>query len=157
MAKVLTMTDFTLIFDDSCLRRSTFGSITAPLYFEFGDYQFPEAGWSDFPVVILGWWLESYSKFLKGWQDTAEFQFMDGPMLVRLESCQNQNVRLQCIEQGKSAELVENTILISADEITKAIVAASSKLLSACDERKWHSDDIDNLRMEVNAMAAISS
>ncbi len=42
---------FQIIFDAKSLELSNKGSITGILYFDFGDFQFPGIGWSDFVVV----------------------------------------------------------------------------------------------------------
>lgn len=42
------------------------------------DRCFPEAGWWDFPEVIVDWWIDAIAS--NG--SEFELQFMDGPMLV---------------------------------------------------------------------------
>ena len=35
------------------------GNITGEIWLEVAGFGFPDRRWSDFPVVILGWWLDA--------------------------------------------------------------------------------------------------
>lgn len=62
--------------------------IFSEIYFKIDDGTFfPEEGWDDFSVVILGWWL--YQAAFNVPQESI-FRFMDGPYCFKLcsdESC----------------------------------------------------------------------
>jgi hypothetical protein len=70
-------------FDDSLLPRFIEGS--SPLLFEitweYDRVEYPMKNWSDFGLVVLGWWIAIALKFFKG-EDRGEFLFMDGPYSV---------------------------------------------------------------------------
>jgi hypothetical protein len=70
-------------FDDSLLSRFIEGS--SPLLFEItwehDRVEYPMKNWSDFGLVVLGWWIAIALKFFKG-DDRGEFLFMDGPYSV---------------------------------------------------------------------------
>ena len=89
-----------LLFDKGELSRSGQGSITAPIYFSFEGFYFPENRWSDFVVVVLGWWLQSLAKIENGWETTVEFDFMDGPFLIRSMTVSDDELKLYCIKRG---------------------------------------------------------
>ena len=70
-------------FDDRLLPRFIEG--TSPLLFkitwECDRVEYPMKNWSDFGLVVLGWWIAIALKMFKG-DDGGEFLFMDGPYSV---------------------------------------------------------------------------
>src|SRR5688572_3706114 len=60
------------------------GSIAGVVSVRGIDRCFPSGDWSDFPVVILAWWLEPVSRILEGKSNFWECRFMDGPLILRL-------------------------------------------------------------------------
>lgn len=70
-------------FDDRLLPRFIEG--TSPLLFEItwehDRVEYPMKNWSDFGLVVLGWWIAIALKFFKG-EERGEFLFMDGPYSV---------------------------------------------------------------------------
>ena len=78
----------TVVVDVASLRRSATGSITAGIWFEAGDECFPENGWNDFAVVILGWWLSELRALpaRNNPRATARLEFMDGPVEVEIRA-----------------------------------------------------------------------
>jgi hypothetical protein len=63
----------------SSLRRSAMGSITGQIYLRGPSGSFPVDGWSDFPVVILGWWIEGLAGLPRRKSGSFKGMFMDGP------------------------------------------------------------------------------
>lgn len=134
-----------IIIEKEHVYRSKRGAITAPVYFDFGNFKFPEEGWSDFIVVIGCWWLDSISKLIKGWESEIELCFMDGPMLIKLTMSDGNNILLECIDQGGRSDVIEYQKKYTLDSITKALLSNSNSILRICSENNWCSDDIDNL------------
>ncbi|HCV31984.1 MAG TPA: hypothetical protein DGO89_18560 [Microcoleaceae bacterium UBA9251] len=70
-------------FDNSLLSRYIEGN--SPLLFEitweYDRIEYPMKNWSDFGLVVLGWWIAIALKFFKG-EDRGEFLFMDCPYSV---------------------------------------------------------------------------
>ncbi len=70
-------------FDSRLLPRFIEG--TSPLLFEitweYDRVEYPMKNWSDFGLVVLGWWIAIALKLFKG-EDRGEFLFMDGPYSV---------------------------------------------------------------------------
>lgn len=135
-------------FKKNKLNRSAYGSITAPIYIDSKGYEFPSVGWSDFVVVILGWWLASFSKLNKGHENEAEFQFMDGPKIIRLSAKENQFIAVQFISQGLDMEEVEHATLIPMAEIKEQLLKVSKAVLDSCEACGWESDDLLLLKRE---------
>jgi len=57
-------------------------TITGHLFVQVGDFFFPEKGWDDFVVVVLGWWIEN-AILLDGPVVEVDNLFMDGPYSFR--------------------------------------------------------------------------
>lgn len=68
-----------IIDEKNNLNQGSSGLITGEIYFEENNIYFPEKGWNDFPVIILGWWINSFLELVKQNSETFEFCFMDGP------------------------------------------------------------------------------
>lgn len=70
-------------FDERLLSKFIEGS--SPLLFEItwehDRIEYPMKNWSDFGLVILGWWIGIVIKLFKG-EERGEFLFMDGPYSV---------------------------------------------------------------------------
>ena len=139
--------DMNIIFVTKELRMSKLGSITAPIFFDFGDYKFPELNWSDFPVVIMKWWLDSFSNFLSQASDSAELLFMDGPMLVKVRAVSSDESELICINQSsKSNEIIEFTCIIHNQDFMSLLIDVAQDILTVCKEADFQSDDIESLQ-----------
>ena len=54
-----------IIEENSSLNQSNSGLVTGEIYFVDNNNYFPEKGWSDFPTIILGWWMNSFLEFIK--------------------------------------------------------------------------------------------
>lgn len=148
MAKVLEM-KFSILFDQKHLHRSSYGSITAPLYIEITDYQFPEKGWSDFVVVVLGWWVESMLKIVSGSTRIAEFRFMDGPQLIRLTMEDSNNAKLEFINRKLADEKIEKVASVYINEIVSELLSVSKQVINSCEQLGWESDDLRHLKKEM--------
>ena len=57
---------------------------TGTLYLETDRGCFPSEDWTDFPEIVLGWWVEAVkSVFIGSVGRTYVFPFMDGPYAIR--------------------------------------------------------------------------
>ena len=67
----------------------------SPLIFEINwkidDKYYPMKNWTDFGVVIIGWWIRSVLDELPT-EGEGELRFMDGPYSIRLNYRQSQGV-----------------------------------------------------------------
>jgi hypothetical protein len=75
-----------IVVEPRSVEKSNKGLITGVIYFNFDQYKFPEIGWNDYIVIILGWWLDSIERLSKGLTKTVDLKFMDGPLRVRLST-----------------------------------------------------------------------
>ncbi|MBI3415997.1 MAG: hypothetical protein HY043_11915 [Verrucomicrobia bacterium] len=131
--------------DASTLAMSSHGSITGVLAIRTDGAFFPEARWSDFPVVVLGWWLEPVSRILAGTSRVWECKFMDGPLSVRLEQQHGDVWTLLGLHSGRT----EFTATVSCRAFIRSLVEAARQILRECQQRDWQSRDIETLDSEV--------
>ncbi len=95
MAKVESTSQiFQVSLDTSSFAFTPGGSVTGKLHLVLGDSNFPESPWIDFPLPILQWWSNSICNTIE-FQDAMEFEFMDGPALVRGVRKKDDRIRLQ--------------------------------------------------------------
>ena len=131
------------------IRRSKSGQITGVLFLRINNLIFPEEGWNDFIVVVLGFWV---SEVLKNWNldILGDFRFMDGP------------IRFQIAKIGNKTEFTgfNDKKLILQEEIDyssfkNSLIDIAFKVVRIVEEKKWESKDIDFLKDQLSAVTAI--
>lgn len=129
-----------IVAEPLSLRRSGMGSITGQIFLRGPMAGFPDEGWSDFPVVILGWWIEGLTDVVVGKESSFQGLFMDGPyaFVVRREGSSGR------ISWGKRDE--ETSIgVVDIPALLRSAVAAGRLVADACRGRDWSSRDLDHL------------
>lgn len=121
--------------------------ITGEIYFSYNDQYFPEKGWNDFIVVILTWWHKAIINLISSRQNgiVQEFEFMDGPLLVKGNKLSDDIVELQFIKEKKDSEHIFYTCRTSINKFKNTLLHNTKKLLEDIKKRNWHSDDIEEL------------
>lgn len=128
---------------ETFLTRSS-DSLIGHIWISIGDRAFPSVAWDDFPVVILGWWIESWLLTSSEDHGTARCDFMDGPYWFEITASE-ESVIVQCFRDSLAgSELLHNTAC-KRSSVTGALLAASETILQHCSELKWTSKDLDNL------------
>jgi hypothetical protein len=127
--------------DVSTLERAGSGAITGVVFLRVGGEAFPDDGWSDFPVAILGWWIEGVSRISRGESRTCECLFMDGPERFRLEPKDGDAWSLLAFHHDRK----ELAATISFAAFRRSLVVAAEAVRSACRARGWQSPDLDVL------------
>jgi hypothetical protein len=113
---------------------------------------FPAEGWTDFVVVVLGWWADAAAELLAGNAGPIEVDFMDGPYRVRLRLAED-GWNLDLIERGRSV-LVLRRALVEGQLLSKSIVEASGRVLDVCLKNGWLSTDTARLEAAVRRLRA---
>jgi hypothetical protein len=143
------MESFRLVFEPSSLKRSRSGSITAQVFVKIGDFLFPGAGWSDFVVVILGWWLEALRQMsADGTPGDGHFRFMDGPYSFQARSLDEERTEVVCLEE-RVRELERKRSIVKTTELKDELFRVGTEIVALCDELGWASRDVDALRGEI--------
>jgi hypothetical protein len=101
---------------------------------------FPEPGWSDFVVVVLGWFASALLKTMRSNGVRGRAHFMDGPYAV---------------DVGMSCGMLHFTLISRDREVgtgeaaikpfVNALTSQSRKVLDECRSREWWSADADTL------------
>ncbi|UBU08426.1 hypothetical protein [Nonomuraea gerenzanensis] len=126
------------VVEPSALERLRSGSIVGPIWLDRGEDGFPEAGWTDFPVVILGWWLSALRRPFR----TAELTFMDGPWEARLHL---RGSAYRAVLRRTYPVVVEGEGEVAFDVLRESVVAAARHVLAECEKRNWTDTDISLL------------
>jgi hypothetical protein len=144
--QLIQMGKFQLRSDPKLLSLLPTGSIVGPIVLEMDDVEFPDNHWSDFPIVILGWWLDELASLVMNSVRRGVFRFMDGPFrfefVKRHESALEENLRL--VDERQDLPVLEG--VVSLTEVQRQIYRVASDLISKCESNGWNSKDIDQLR-----------
>jgi len=133
---------FQVLVEKQTLHRSQRGSITGVIAVRAGGIVFPEDRWSDFPVVVLGWWINECRRIRTG--GTARCQFMDGPYRFSIRITGGANEAEIELPAANSAPL-----RVDLADVLEEIRGAARVILATCDAAGWNSTDIETLRSRV--------
>ena len=146
------MTDLEVHVDPSTLTRGNH-SITGVCFVRFRNVEFPESTWSDFPTVILAWWLRAVASLAEG--EEEDLRFMDGPFLIRIHRGSDDALRVQLVEERVTGMVVESEGSGSLRQVIEACEGAASRVLDTCDEQAWSDSDIEELRQLVGSRRSV--
>jgi hypothetical protein len=140
-----------LIFDPATLRQGAMGSITGVIYYDFGaGRQFPEAGWNDFVVVILNWWIEALQQVTAG-SEPVRFCFMDGPYRMTAVLQSDDSLLLSCIEDRREVEVLFD-VLVDVRDLRRELTAVAQRVSRACASAGIESSDLNELRTHLRRL-----
>jgi hypothetical protein len=144
----MTQTQFQIVTSGSSLERSSLGSISGTLAVRLGDFVFPDENWSDFPVVVLGWWHDA----ARSRQAAREgrFPFMDGPFEFRASPPLDGVSGVVFEKQGAQGFRQLHSGLLDPDEIAAELARASREIVRECRSRGWADDDVSKLSQAIN-------
>lgn len=137
------LANFSIYCDVERLRRSGGGAITGSLHVEFGGSLFPDDGWADFVVVVLGWWLVALRRLGAGATD-LEMPFMDGPFSIRVTASASGICALEFLDRTKAPQCLgrADTHLV---HLGSEVERVARQVVDACISRGWQSKDLDEL------------
>ncbi|MGJ5177254.1 hypothetical protein ACQR16_00530 [Bradyrhizobium oligotrophicum] len=133
-----------IVFESDTLHQSQMGSITAVVYFDFGNgLKFPAEGWNDFVAVIASWWTRAFEKIVTQ-HDTEKFFFMDGPYWISAVP-QGKDLRLICVEDRRGRGL-SCEVVTGMDDMRRELAALARRVSEACLKAGIDSPDLNALR-----------
>jgi hypothetical protein len=135
------------VVDTENMARGGMGSITGPVFLRFEGGAYPEEGWNDFPVVILGWWLEGIAAFLNDGSQSFSGRFMDGPYEFTVRRLTSQVAEVS----WRSSQASPSTVDVSS--LSQSLAAAGASVAHACRRNGWRSPDVDTLERAVARVA----
>lgn|SRR5208283_3259202 len=139
MVKQMT-TETRLVTELGMLKVRAQGPAIAGIWLVAGDFEFPRVGWSDFVVVVLGWWSAAILRLLGNNSVRERVQFMDGPYAVEVSQPQSGRLQLRMFagpSGGREVAVGE----VDFKRFASDLAAQSRKLLDECRLREWWSPD----------------
>lgn len=143
---------FAVEIDEESIERSEKGSITGSIWLKMDDTAFPEQGWNDFIVVVLGWWTNEAAALIAGTKRRGELVFMDGPFSVEV-SAEGERWKVECNRRRRNGKTLEHRATIGVSDVAAALVRAADTVLGRCEKGQWTSPDIEELQRGRDALA----
>lgn len=143
------MTAACLHVAEASLERSFTGQVTGLLWLQIGATAYPDDNWSDFVVIVLGWWLQQVNSLLGGAR-TIVLRFMEGPYAVELTEIGYESASVRLRDSSGSARPFDAAL--DSYDLARQILAAASAIHHACQVRGWHSDDLATLEEEIRTV-----
>ena len=147
------MSSVSVSVDDSTIARRSSGSITGVIFFRMLGKPFPADDWSDFPIVLLGWWLEALASLYLG-QDRCELEFMDGPYAVFVSRNGDETIRLAPHRNGlpSGEEVIEKL-----SDLSLELLLVANECRGLCRDRLWSGGDVSALSDSISALKTASN
>ena len=114
------------------------GNVTGVIYVELESGAYPEASWSDFPVIILGWWAEALLQLEVPTRREVLWQFMDGPQSLTLTKVNG------AVSSGA----------LALSEVESSLLEAAGRVVAYCERHKMFSKDLEMLRVGAGRLKA---
>ncbi|NRF72461.1 hypothetical protein HLB44_36480 [Aquincola sp. S2] len=138
------------IVNTETLKRSARGSITGELFLRSAGEDFPDRHWSDFPVVVLAWWINGLRKVVVGREDSYVGDFMDGPYAFVVKRTEGDVGQIAWCRDDE--EIHGGNIDVYAFQ--QSVVSAAQSIAAACHANGWSSADLENLEQAIAQNAA---
>lgn len=128
-----------ITLDLQSFRQSREGSnVTGVIFLELQDGAFPERGWSDFPVIILGWWIDALLQLEVPTRREVQWRFMDGPLALTLTK----------VSDAASVGAFE------FPQVHSSLIMTAECAVAYCEQHRIFSRDLDLLRDNVQRLKA---
>ena len=142
-----------ILVDRGSLRRGNTGAVVGSLSFRFESSAFPHETWTDFVVVVLGWWLERLAAIVEGTSRSVDLEFMDGPFALRLRREKSGRLVYEAVELCAGGEVVEDRGTLDGPALLADTYAAAAEIVAECRSRSWSDDDVRELERRVDRAA----
>jgi hypothetical protein len=121
------------------------GSIAGCLFLRGPAGDFPTTRWSDFPVIVLGWWVPGLTSLVVG--ETRSFQglFMEGPFAFVVERGIGASGRIAWGHRGNEVSIG----IVDTEMLLQSAIFAGRRVAEACHTQSWTSGDLDDLEKAI--------
>jgi len=123
------------------------GSILGKVYFCIGNEFFPDKDWSDFVVVVLGWWVEEISKIEVGKTKTFTLNFMDGPFFATGYLLGDNLVKIEFVKERLCGNDINHIAICDIKQLMMCILNAANDLVLELEKRALDNNDIARLKL----------
>jgi hypothetical protein len=139
-----------VVVDTNNLRaRKPGGNLTGPICLRVEADCFPDPQWDDFPVIILGWWIEGLLEVAYGRAKAFEGRFMDGPYSFVVERTNGISASVTLHEPNASRF---QTVGLQA--LLASTAAAGAQVVHASKVNGWANADLTRLEALLARAAA---
>jgi hypothetical protein len=138
--------------DLASLRRSSTGMVSSILFVEVNGFCFPEHSWNDFPVIVLGWWLDEAFHMCVGSASVRELLFMDGRFSLRISKIRGKECTLSFMD---SSNVVFEKTSVLWRNLVDGIVVSARQLYYECIRREWRDNDVELLKVRADRIASL--
>lgn len=118
------------------------GVVTGQIWLTVDGQAFPEPGWNDFAVVVLGWWTEAIADLLDG-APYRELLFMDGPYLAAISGSRLGEGRIRLL--GDEDPKPPATHIIDLSQLAEQANRAGQEVLQFCLAQGHDDPDVGTL------------
>lgn len=120
-------------------------NILCNFYISLDDWIFPSLDWLDFPVIVLGWWLEGYINSLKG--EIVENSFMNGPFGFT-SVIEQKSIKFDFFQETKlGRKFIASYTNVSVKDYEKELLRVTNNLLTSLEKESLLNQDIQNLKL----------
>lgn len=148
-----------VVVEPDTLERDARDSITGRVWLRDGSPEsqadFPEVGWSDFPVRLLGAWSAELQRLVRTVPSNgtvARCRFMDGPYSFTVHAEQAGAWRIACVEERTEGEHAAGPSWLTDQAVfLDSVYRAARSVLFICDTRGWWNEETETLRRRLEA------
>jgi hypothetical protein len=133
-----------LVVESDPLGRSAAGLVFGKVYLLVNGTAFPDPDWTDFALVVLGWWCRAACQLLDGEAGRVQVRFMEGPFAVELQVGPSGIWHVALVESTRTKRL-HGSADIDAAGLVRSVVDGAQRVLMECRRRNWWSADADEL------------
>lgn len=129
--------------------------VVGPIWLEMNGQAFPIDAWYDFPVSILGYWLDNMKPLIANQAVRCECPFMDGPYLFEITAQKRADWAVTFIRDDLDGKkyLLEGEVAPQA--LISEVLSAADIVIHLCKQRGWELDDLDILEKEAGAVKGL--
>ena len=124
--------------------------VSGPIWLEVEKQNFPSQQWNDFPVVILGWWLEAIADLVSKKAGSAKCLFMDGPYYFEVDATLGEIWGITLITNQSSGIKRSSRQEVTPKIVISETLRASQMVADFCRHRDWRSSDLSTLETQIN-------
>jgi hypothetical protein len=134
-----------VVVEASSLNRSGSGSVTGQVFLRGPTGDFPQARWSDFPVVVLGWWIAGLTEVAVRNERSFQGMFMDGTFAFVVQRGAGTSGRIAWGKRGEEAAVG----IIDINAFLGSAVSAARVVADTCRSRGWRGRDLETLERAI--------
>jgi hypothetical protein len=135
------MAAIAIVVDPASLKREASGNVVGALALRGEAAEFPMAGWFDFPVVVLAWWIQGLFELSSGTSESFQGLFMEGPYAFTVRTDAGGVAAVAWGHRGN--EVPVGTMPLQ--DLLQSAVCAGEMVAEACRAQKWRNSDLNHL------------